>query len=196
MRAKFLISRLCTGLVQPRLTSAQPTNIPAYCIGQDSNRAGLAATCSTPLSFLPGQIKADGGDQGKFDNGMREMRKKGIQATTVSHAFKKEVTSATAEFVNLNTDPFYATACAPVKTSGRVSREQQGRGAQGRKPQLPRQESLHHRDEVLQMRSIGFLEEFLVTVQVWPAPDVMEFMGAKAGTSQGPSSCARPSRFF
>ncbi|CAE7230331.1 MDH2 [Symbiodinium sp. CCMP2592] len=27
----------------------------------------------------PGQIKADGGDQGKFDNGMREMRKKGIQ---------------------------------------------------------------------------------------------------------------------
>ena len=28
----------------------------------------------------PGQIKADGGDQGKFDNGMREIRKKGIQA--------------------------------------------------------------------------------------------------------------------
>merc|ERR1719449_242576 len=27
----------------------------------------------------PGQIKADGGDQGKFDNGMREMRKLGIQ---------------------------------------------------------------------------------------------------------------------
>ncbi|CAE7386326.1 MDH2, partial [Symbiodinium pilosum] len=27
----------------------------------------------------PGQIKADGGDQGKFDNGMREIRKKGIQ---------------------------------------------------------------------------------------------------------------------
>jgi hypothetical protein len=26
----------------------------------------------------PGQIKADGGDQGKFDNGMREMRKLGI----------------------------------------------------------------------------------------------------------------------
>ncbi|CAE7660360.1 MDH2, partial [Symbiodinium sp. CCMP2456] len=27
----------------------------------------------------PGQIKADGGDQGKFDNGMRAIRKKGIQ---------------------------------------------------------------------------------------------------------------------
>merc|ERR1719297_19973 len=27
----------------------------------------------------PGQIKADGGDQGKFDDGMREMRKQGIQ---------------------------------------------------------------------------------------------------------------------
>merc|ERR1719168_72599 len=27
----------------------------------------------------PGQIKADGGDQSKFDNGMREMRKAGIQ---------------------------------------------------------------------------------------------------------------------
>merc|ERR1719240_1067355 len=27
----------------------------------------------------PGQINADGGDQGKFDNGMREMRKAGIQ---------------------------------------------------------------------------------------------------------------------
>merc|ERR1719428_1903908 len=27
----------------------------------------------------PGQIKADGGDQGKFDNGMRELRKLGIQ---------------------------------------------------------------------------------------------------------------------
>eukprot|EP00428_Durinskia_dybowskii_P013426 CAMPEP_0170225048 /NCGR_PEP_ID=MMETSP0116_2-20130129/12230_1 /TAXON_ID=400756 /ORGANISM="Durinskia baltica, Strain CSIRO CS-38" /LENGTH=185 /DNA_ID=CAMNT_0010475763 /DNA_START=73 /DNA_END=626 /DNA_ORIENTATION=+ len=27
----------------------------------------------------PGQIKADGGDQGKFDNGMREIRKAGIQ---------------------------------------------------------------------------------------------------------------------
>jgi len=27
----------------------------------------------------PGQIKADGGDQGKFDNGMRELRKGGIQ---------------------------------------------------------------------------------------------------------------------
>jgi len=27
----------------------------------------------------PGQIKADGGDQGKFDDGMRQMRKKGIQ---------------------------------------------------------------------------------------------------------------------
>ncbi|CAE8731920.1 unnamed protein product [Polarella glacialis] len=28
----------------------------------------------------PGQIKADGGDQGKFDNSMREVRKAGIQA--------------------------------------------------------------------------------------------------------------------
>merc|ERR1719229_13641 len=27
----------------------------------------------------PGQIKADGGDQGKFDDGMRELRKLGIQ---------------------------------------------------------------------------------------------------------------------
>ena len=28
----------------------------------------------------PGQIKADGGDQGRFDDGMRALRKRGIQA--------------------------------------------------------------------------------------------------------------------
>jgi len=33
----------------------------------------------------PGQIKADGGDQSKFDEGMRQMRKKGIQ-----HLLNKE----------------------------------------------------------------------------------------------------------
>merc|ERR1719240_2280134 len=37
------------------------------------NFAAIIVRCN------PGQINADGGDQGKFDNGMREMRKAGIQ---------------------------------------------------------------------------------------------------------------------
>ena len=41
---------------------------------------------SAPSKRYSGQIKADGGDQGKFDNGMREIRKKGIQARRVLKA--------------------------------------------------------------------------------------------------------------
>ena len=33
--------------------------------------------------FAAGQIKADGGDQQKFDDGMREMRKAGIQVACI-----------------------------------------------------------------------------------------------------------------
>ena len=52
---------------------------------------------SSPGSFprrahaAPGQIKADGGDQGKFDNGMRAIRKKGIQVLLRGQVCKVKV---------------------------------------------------------------------------------------------------------
>ena len=46
----------------------------------------LCSLCGSRTSHVPaGQIKADGGDQQKFDDGMREMRKAGIQAGSCRH---------------------------------------------------------------------------------------------------------------
>ena len=49
--------------------------------GSEDALALLLGLCSTvEIRVCRGQIKADGGDQQKFDDGMREMRKAGIQA--------------------------------------------------------------------------------------------------------------------
>merc|ERR1719372_39189 len=54
---------------------------PIHYVWEDHDKFFSVCSCFDALVVRcnPGQIKADGGDQGKFDDGMRAMRKAGIQ---------------------------------------------------------------------------------------------------------------------
>ena len=74
--------------MQPRSLISRETETP---------RPPRGLPSSSPGSFpgrahaAPGQIKADGGDQGKFGNGMRAIRKKGIQVLLRGQVCKVKV---------------------------------------------------------------------------------------------------------
>ena len=68
---------------RPPAVASFPPRVPVLAV------SGLLFP-TTPHA-APGQIKADGGDQGKFDNSMREIRKKGIQVLLRGQVCKVKV---------------------------------------------------------------------------------------------------------
>ena len=63
-----------------------PSNDVSGLSGRTSLRRSREKTLTydNQTLLLAGQIKADGGDQQKFDDGMRALRKTGIQAMSVT----------------------------------------------------------------------------------------------------------------